>query len=872
MSDLNPEIIRQFEEAMLRAGKSAEEVKAQMELLQASAKKAGMSLDTLDKFNKEVKKNTTTMGGLFTEMISGRKKFKDLTYDLENLNDKIDDMEDTISKANDTEVVALRQAQQSLIVQKQTLQQAVQHNAIQKANIDTLSAFGKGLGQVTSIAGKTLGGFAKGLQDGSSAFGLAGGLMEGAIDGMNAGTQFAATGMTAAGTAMATSVNPRVRAMGMAAQVAGPLLGKLGDAAAAASKFIVGFMMKELESTAEAFNKTSTSGALFADGMTGMRNAAGAAGLTVKQFAGVLEKNSGTIAASGMGVTEGAKRIGGALRAGGDTMKTQMLKLGYGFEEQAELVAETMATMKGSSQGPLKATDAQIAEQTQKYAENLRVISAITGEDAKKKMAQVREQASQLAFQQKLASKSPEQQAAIQRAMANMSDLERKNFMDMVNFGSVINKEGAVAQASSKGLADATAQSYQAWQDGTLDENKQRQITAATQEQRKKDLLAQTGIATAQAAGVSGVVGQVGEAMGKELQYLNKQTPEAIKAAEEAAAAQKNANDDLTNGVVTASEQAQKMAIDLQTLVLPALKDFAKYSGEMLKAIRKQIDDFTGESSGKETWWDKIKDYGSAAASGAMTGASVGAMAGTVTIPGIGTVGGALAGGIAGALGGLGMKAYERNTGPSAAGAGAGSGAATAPPVGSGPPANKQMTLSEFLKFGSGTGDEAHFKLLDTKFQSNFIPMAQEYFAQTGKMLQVNSAFRSLEEQAGVNSGTNPKAAPGKSLHNVGRAADLQSSQVADLQKLGLLGKYGFSPLNGDPPHIQMLDGGGQVEGAEVAIAGEKGPEIVQGPATVTSRSETSDIFKAMNSNLEAMLRVLKEQHSTSEKILRVSA
>ena len=59
-----------------------------------------------------------------------------------------------------------------------------------------------------------------------------------------------------------------------------------------------------------------------------------------------------------------------------------------------------------------------------------------------------------------------------------------------------------------------------------------------------------------------------------------------------------------------------------------------------------------------------------------MTGASVGAMAGTVTIPGIGTVGGALAGGIAGALGGLGMKAYERNTGPSAAGAGAGSGAA----------------------------------------------------------------------------------------------------------------------------------------------------------------------------------------------------
>ena len=48
----------------------------------------------------------------------------------------------------------------------------------------------------------------------------------------------------------------------------------------------------------------------------------------------------------------------------------------------------------------------------------------------------------------------PEQRAAAIRAMANMSDIERKNFMDMVNFGTVINKEGATAQAMSAGLTD----------------------------------------------------------------------------------------------------------------------------------------------------------------------------------------------------------------------------------------------------------------------------------------------------------------------------------------------------------------------------------------------------------------------------------
>ena len=52
----------------------------------------------------------------------------------------------------------------------------------------------------------------------------------------------------------------------------------------------------------------------------------------------------------------------------------------------------------------------------------------------------VREQAKQLAFQQQLESKTPPQQAAVKRAMDNMTDIERKNFMDMVNFGSVINK------------------------------------------------------------------------------------------------------------------------------------------------------------------------------------------------------------------------------------------------------------------------------------------------------------------------------------------------------------------------------------------------------------------------------------------------
>jgi len=118
--------------------------------------------------------------------------------------------------------------------------------------------------------------------------------------------------------------------------------------------------------------------------------------------------------------------------------------------------------------------------------------------------------------------------------------------------------------------------------------------------------------------------------------------------------------------------------------------------------------------------------------------------------------------------------------------------------------------LEDIIKFTGGTGDKAHFESLDPNVANAFVAMAKEYFDSTGKQLQVNSAFRTPEEQANVNSGNNPKAAPGKSLHNVGKALDINSDQVKSLLSSGALEKYGFKPLDGDPPHIQYgaRDGG----------------------------------------------------------------
>ena len=120
----------------------------------------------------------------------------------------------------------------------------------------------------------------------------------------------------------------------------------------------------------------------------------------------------------------------------------------------------------------------------------------------------------------------------------------------------------------------------------------------------------------------------------------------------------------------------------------------------------------------------------------------------------------------------------------------------------------KEVSYRDYIKFTGGTGSESHFNKMQPDVKAAFAQMAQAYNATTGKKLQVNSAFRTPEEQAGVNSGTNPKAAPGKSKHNIGRAVDIQSAQVRDLDASGLLQQFGFKTLANDPPHIFMRDGG----------------------------------------------------------------
>ena len=189
-----------------------------------------------------------------------------------------------------------------------------------------------------------------------------------------------------------------VGGLASAVPVIGGFLKNVTDAAAALAKMANDAFADQLVKNIEALQIYAKSGISFSGGMTAMQVAAKSAGLGIKDFASGVSKaktdldylgKSGGDAAQFLGERIGltAKLIGKS----GQSLRNEMLALGYSYDDQVEIMASFMANMIQA--GKLdKMTSEEVALATRDYARDLKVIADLTGKDAKKLQDRARQQ------------------------------------------------------------------------------------------------------------------------------------------------------------------------------------------------------------------------------------------------------------------------------------------------------------------------------------------------------------------------------------------------------------------------------------------------------------------------------------------------
>jgi hypothetical protein len=106
-----------------------------------------------------------------------------------------------------------------------------------------------------------------------------------------------------------------------------------------------------------------------------------------------------------------------------------------------------------------------------------------------------------------------------------------------------------------------------------------------------------------------------------------------------------------------------------------------------------------------------------------------------------------------------------------------------------------------------GSRWKAETKGVNSELMTAFKLAAADYKKQTGRTATITEGVRTREQQAALNRGNKYMTAkPGMSMHEKGYALDLNASDARDMERLGILQKYGLKRPYGekDPVHVEL--------------------------------------------------------------------
>lgn len=534
------------------------------------------------------------------ELFKGRRNILDMGSSIASLTDQMDELEDNVEKRNLQEKKELLESQYRSAVYK-------------KAAKDFSIAIGDVLVKGALRSTKTL---VNGLQNNASGISIAGGLMADAIETQQAGVNAVAKTAEGVGGSLA-ALGPKAGKFGIGLQIAGQAVSYFSGVVGDAAKFGIEMLTKEVEKTVKAFNDSTAAGALFAHGMDDVRFYASRSGLTIEQFANVIKTNSQELARSGLTVSGGAKAVANvtsrfAVQTGksGQTLQREMLNLGIGFEEQANITAQVISDLKRTGSG--KATNSEVAQATVNIAKNMKAVADIMGEEAKGRQDAAKKAAEQYAFQAKVREIAAKIEDPVKRAeylknieisLAMKSGPERRSAMQEFVSG-VTTDVGAI-------LTGAAA-SGKAWSQVALSgESDLGKLTESTGKLNDKfqSSTNEVGRSISKVAMLTGELSEYSGAFDEQMQDSYKLDSKNIQKGLANADALSAAHGGLHEAVIGAEIEAQKLKKALQDELTPAISKFAVVADQILEGVRKKLADAgLGGSDPKEIDrdWSKI--------------------------------------------------------------------------------------------------------------------------------------------------------------------------------------------------------------------------------------------------------------------------
>ena len=524
-----------------------------------------------DDSTKKVKKSAETLSG---EMDALTKAYDDGLKTTEELNEELESLRRQVNKTTD------QSKKDQLIAKKAVLEEISLRNQSRESLKDSFGQLAGVMSVGVASAFKNIAVTALSSGDGIATAGAA---MSAGVDLANKTVQVGANSMKDVG-GMMSQMGGKAKIAGVGLTVLGSVVGGVADGLSDLAKAGIQFMIKETQKSIETFRTMSQSGAMFADGAVGMRLAATDAGMTLKDFSKVTTQNKEIFAKMGMGVSGGTQRLAGAMKAGGEQMQNELFALGYSMEDQGNLMAQTMAAMSDPT-GKLKASNEEVAQRAKKYAQDLAMLSALTGEDMKAKQEKIKAENLELAVAQKLAKMDPKQKAEFEAMQQTLNETQRRQLKERMVYGTVISADLAVMEATSSNLKQQGDEVYQAYKDGTASAEKGMQLRSKYDEKIAKDALGNESLAAAGMAGVGGPAGEAVKAFGTLVSEGNKFTEEGIKETKRILEERKSqASTDPMVGVQKAANNFEKQ---LETLASENLKGF----GDALKTTMNLITD-----------------------------------------------------------------------------------------------------------------------------------------------------------------------------------------------------------------------------------------------------------------------------------------